>query len=104
MAVGRRGHRPGHAAGRPRPPGRTSWSSARVADIERVTRTGQVGIVFGLEAATPIENELDRLDVLYGLGLRQIGIAYSDSNALGSGLAEPVDGGLTAFGAGPSAG
>ena len=69
-----------------------------VADVERVQAAGQVGLVFGLEAATPIENELDRLDVLYGLGLRQIGIAYSDSNALGSGLAERVDGGLTAFG------
>jgi len=70
----------------------------RVADIEQVHRDGTVGIVFGLEAATPIENEIDRLDVLYGLGLRQIGIAYSDSNSLGSGLSEPVDGGLTAFG------
>ena len=36
--------------------------------------------------ATPIENELDRLDVLYGLGIRQMGIAYSDANTLGSGL------------------
>ena len=54
--------------------------------------------MFGLEAATPIENEIDRLDVLYGLGLRQIGIAYSDANALGSGLAKASDGGLTAFG------
>jgi len=70
----------------------------RVEDIERAHQQGQVGIVFGLEAATPIENEIDRLDVLYGLGLRQIGIAYSDANALGSGLAEPVDGGLTSFG------
>ncbi len=70
----------------------------RVADIEAAHRDGRIGVVFGLEAATPIENEIDRLDVLYGLGLRQIGIAYSDSNALGSGLAEPVDGGLTALG------
>jgi membrane dipeptidase len=54
--------------------------------------------VFGLESATPIENELDRLDVLYGLGLRQIGIAYSDANSLGGGLAEPHDSGLTSFG------
>ena len=69
-----------------------------VADIDEAHRSGQVGLVFGLEAATPIENEIDRLDVLYGLGLRQIGIAYSDANALGSGLAEPADGGLTAFG------
>ena len=69
-----------------------------VADIDLAYRSGRVGLVFGLEAATPIENELDRLDVLYGLGLRQIGIAYSDANALGSGLAETADGGLTLFG------
>jgi membrane dipeptidase len=70
-----------------------------VADIDHAYREGRVGLVFGLEAATPIENELDRLDVLYGLGIRQIGIAYSDANALGSGLNEARDGGLTAFGA-----
>jgi membrane dipeptidase len=69
-----------------------------VADIDEAYRSGRVGLVFGLESATPIENELDRLDVLYGLGLRQIGIAYSDANALGGGLAERVDAGLTAFG------
>ena len=57
-----------------------------VADIDEAYRSGRVGLVFGLEAATPIENEIDRLDVLYGLGLRQIGIAYSDANTLGSGL------------------
>ena len=60
-----------------------------LADIDEAYRSGQVGLVFGLEAATPIENEIDRLDVLYGLGLRQIGIAYSDANSLGSGLAAP---------------
>jgi membrane dipeptidase len=69
-----------------------------VADIYEAHRTGTVGLVFGLEAATPIENEIDRLDVLYGLGLRQIGIAYSDANSLGSGLSETTDGGLTGFG------
>jgi membrane dipeptidase len=69
-----------------------------VADIDDAHRSGRVGLVFGLEAATPIENEIDRLDVLYGLGIRQIGIAYSDANSLGSGLNEATDGGLTAFG------
>jgi membrane dipeptidase len=69
-----------------------------VGDIADAQRSGAVGLVFGLESATPIENELDRLDVLYGLGIRQIGIAYSDANALGSGLSEVTDGGLTAFG------
>jgi membrane dipeptidase len=69
-----------------------------VADIEQAHESHKVGLVFGLEASTPIENEIERLDVLYGLGLRQIGIAYSDSNALGSGVNETVDGGLTHFG------
>jgi membrane dipeptidase len=70
----------------------------RLSDIFYAHRSGKVGLVFGLEAATPIENEIDRLDVLYGLGLRQIGIAYSDSNSLGGGLSEAVDSGLTGFG------
>ena len=69
-----------------------------MADIDETHRSRRIGLVFGLESATPIENEIDRLDVLYGLGLRQIGIAYSDANSLGAGLAEASDGGLTAFG------
>jgi membrane dipeptidase len=67
-------------------------------DIQFAHETGRVGIVFGLEAATPIGNDLDKLDILFGLGVRQVGIAYSDSNGLGAGLNEPVDYGLTAFG------
>ncbi len=70
-----------------------------VGDIYNAHQNGNVGLVFGLEAATPIENEIDRLDVLYGIGIRQIGIAYSDSNALGCGLSESSDTGLTNFGA-----
>lgn len=69
-----------------------------IADIDFAFRNNKVGFVFGLEASTPIENEIDRLDVLYGLGIRQIGIAYSDSNALGCGLNERIDSGLTDFG------
>jgi len=69
-----------------------------IEDIEFAHKNGKVGLLFGLEAATPIENEIDRLDVLYGLGLRQIGIAYSDANSLGSGLNETNESGLTDFG------
>ncbi|WP_298227577.1 membrane dipeptidase [Gryllotalpicola sp.] len=69
-----------------------------LADIEAAHRDGKIGLVFGLEAATPIGNDLDRLDILYGLGIRQIGIAYSESNGLGAGLTETADFGLTDFG------
>ena len=69
-----------------------------VDDILRAHKEGRIGIVFGIEGAAPIENELDRIDILYGFGLRLMGITYSESNALGSGLKESADGGLTAFG------
>lgn len=67
-------------------------------DIRAAHENGQVGLVLCLEASTPIENEVDRIDLLYGFGVRQMGIAYSESNTLGSGLKEKRDGGLTAFG------
>lgn len=69
-----------------------------VKDIEFAAATGRIAHVFALEAATMIENEVDRLDVLYGFGVRQMGIAYSEANTLGSGLKERGDGGLTYFG------
>jgi membrane dipeptidase len=69
-----------------------------VQQIRDAHESGRLALVAGLEAATMIETELDRLDILYGFGVRQIGIAYSEANSLGSGLKEERDGGLTAFG------
>ena len=68
------------------------------SDLRRAKAEGRIAFVATLEAATPIENELDRVDVLYGLGIRSMGITYSEANALGSGLREANDGGLTQFG------
>jgi microsomal dipeptidase-like Zn-dependent dipeptidase len=51
-----------------------------------------------VSCANPIEGELDRLDLLYGYGVRVMGIADSGSNMLGGGREEAFDGGLTAFG------
>jgi membrane dipeptidase len=67
-------------------------------DIRRAKENGQLAFIASLEAATAIENEVDRLDILYGLGIRSSGIAYSEANTLGSGLKESRDGGLTEFG------
>src|SRR6195256_7044453 len=67
-------------------------------DIRRAKENGQIAFIASLEAATAIENEVDRLDILYGLGIRSSGIAYSEANTLGSGLREKNDGGLTEVG------
>ncbi|MHB1941121.1 MAG: dipeptidase, partial [Candidatus Dormibacteria bacterium] len=70
----------------------------RFSDIEEARAQGQLAMILGIESATPIENELDRLDILYGFGIRSVGVTYSEANLLGSGLAEARDAGLTAFG------
>jgi membrane dipeptidase len=70
----------------------------RVDDIRRAHAEGRVAWIASMEGAAMIENELDRIDILYGLGVRALGITYSEANALGSGLKEKNDGGLTAFG------
>jgi membrane dipeptidase len=67
-------------------------------DLETAKREGRIAVVLTLEAATSIENELDRLDILFGLGVRSMGLVYSESNQVGSGLSEARDGGLTHFG------
>jgi len=69
-----------------------------VRDILDAKANGQLAWIPALESSTPIENELDRIDILYGLGVRMMGIAYSEANSLGAGLRERRDGGLTVFG------
>jgi len=69
-----------------------------VDDFRRAHGAGKIALVPAQEGAAMIENELDRIEILYGIGLRVLGITYSESNALGTGLKEPRDGGLTSFG------
>jgi membrane dipeptidase len=70
-----------------------------VDDIKEARMSGKIALCLCLESATPIENEIDRIDVLYGLGVRSIGVCYSESNMLGGGMGESsLDSGLTDFG------
>lgn len=69
-----------------------------VEDIYTAHKEGKLAWIATMEGSAMIENELDRIDILYGFGVRSLGITYSESNALGSGLKEKRDGGLTVFG------
>ncbi|MFX1423650.1 MAG: dipeptidase [Promethearchaeota archaeon] len=70
----------------------------KVEDIITAHKTGKIAWIAVLESASCVENEVDRIDILYGLGIRSIGLNYSESNMLGTGLNELRDGGLTDFG------
>ena len=74
------------------------YVATTVDEVLAAKPSGRVAFVACLEAATAIENEVDRVDVLYGFGIRCMGITYSEANALGSGLREERDGGLTELG------
>ena len=70
----------------------------KVDDIYRAHEEGRIAWIASIEGAAMIENELDRIDLLYGFGVRALGVTYSEGNALGSGLKESGDAGLTVFG------
>ncbi len=70
----------------------------KAEDIITAHKTGKLAWIAVLESASSIENEVDRIDILYGLGIRSMGLNYSESNMLGCGLGEIRDGGLTDFG------
>ncbi|MBU7025717.1 MAG: membrane dipeptidase [Theionarchaea archaeon] len=70
----------------------------KVADIVKAHNKGRIAVIPTVEGSAMIENEVDRIDILYGFGVKMMGLVYSESNALGSGLKEEKDGGLTYFG------
>jgi membrane dipeptidase len=70
----------------------------KVEDITRAFREGKIAIVQTIEQASAIDRDVDKIDLLFGLGVRSMGLVYSESNTLGSGLKELGDGGLTDLG------
>ena len=58
----------------------------------------KVGVMFGFQNATMIENSIDNLDVLYQAGTRWIQLTYNQRNLLGDGCTERTNAGLSDFG------
>jgi len=77
---------------------RMVYIATTLTDLPHAKHDARIAFVPWLEAATAIENEVDRVDVLYGFGVRGMGITYSEANALGSGLREKNDSGLSDLG------
>ena len=44
----------------------------RADEIEEAHRDGRIAWIASMEGAAMIENDLDRIDILYGLGVRPI--------------------------------
>lgn len=70
----------------------------KVDDICRTHNAVKIVLIPAPEGAAMIENELDRIEILYGFRVQVMGITYSESNCLSTGLREPRDAGLTGYG------
>ena len=74
-------------------------SQGRYADdILQAKKDGKTAVFLGWQNASPIENDLDRLQLFYDLGIRVIQVTYNERNLLGNGCYERVDDGLSNFG------
>ena len=67
-------------------------------DIYRAKKEGKVAMLAMLENAGAIGNVLDRLDVLYGLGIKCMGLTHNDNNYIGGGRTDRANTGLSRFG------
>jgi len=68
------------------------------ADIVRAKLAGRTAVLAMAENTQMVDNDLDRLDVLYGLGIRSLGLTYSARTTAGDGCNERTDAGLSRFG------
>ena len=72
--------------------------AANVDDVVAIAGSGRIAVVFDLEDSRPLDDDLDNLAVLAGLGVRTLLPSYNRANRAGSGCLDSADGGLTEWG------
>jgi membrane dipeptidase len=68
------------------------------ADIRAAKAAGKVALVMGTQDTAMAGTDLDRLDILGGLGVRIVQLTYNLRNLSGDGALEPANGGLSKLG------
>lgn len=69
-----------------------------VDDIQEAKRTGKVGFILSFQSPSPVEDDLDLVDMWRNLGIRVMQLTYQTRNLVGDGCAEQTDCGLSNFG------
>ena len=68
------------------------------ADLDRAVERETIGLLYYTQNATPLQDDLSRLEVLRKLGVRIVQLTYNTRNLLGDGCLERTDAGLSQFG------
>ncbi len=67
-------------------------------DILEAKRLRKVGIIFGFQNCSPIEDDVKMVEILHQLGVRIMQLTYNNQSLLATGCYEAKDGGVTRFG------
>lgn len=78
-------------------PGRLARATS-VGELEQAAARDEIALVYYIQNATAISDDVQRLDVLYRLGVRIVQLTYNTRNLLGDGCLERTNAGLSRFG------
>lgn len=67
-------------------------------DIGRAKKAGRFGVILGTQGAAFLGEDMTRVEEVWKLGMRTVGLAYTAANLLADGCGEVRDGGLTFLG------
>lgn len=68
------------------------------ADLQAAHCSGHLGLIYGFQDATPLGEDLDRVDMFRDLGVRIFQLTYNRRNLVGDGCLESGNAGLSEFG------
>lgn len=68
------------------------------ADVLEAKHQNKLGILFGFQNCSPIEDDLALIEVLHDLGVRIMQLSYNNQSLLATGCYEDDDPGITRFG------
>jgi microsomal dipeptidase-like Zn-dependent dipeptidase len=69
-----------------------------VEDIANAKSTNRLGVIYGFQNSSPLNGELDLVEVFHRLGGRMMQLTYNNQSLAAGGCYEPTDAGLSRFG------
>lgn len=70
----------------------------KARDIEQAHAENKYGVIIDFQNTHPFADDLSRIDLFYGLGVRMVQLNYNLQDLVGDGCTETYQGGLTYFG------
>lgn len=67
-------------------------------DLDRIAGGGRIGMLLAMEGTDALGRDVDLIDLFWDLGVRMVGLTWTQRNLFADGDAEPPGGGLSTLG------